>query len=84
MENADGGTTVAPARRRLQLEPQGADITHDLRDAHHGSTIEHPMVNVNDPHAIVTRGKCPLKRERASTLATPIPWPLQWSSTHIH
>ena len=72
MENATGWTTEAPARRRFPHEAQGADITNDLRDAHHGSTIEHFMVSVSDPHAIVTRGKCPLKRERASTLPTPI------------
>ena len=72
MENLTGRTAQAPAGRRLQLEAQGADIAHDLRDAHHGSTIEHPMVNVNASHAIVTRGKCTLMRERASTLPTPI------------
>ena len=72
MENTIGKTTKAPARRRFQLEAQGADINNDLGDAHHGSTIEHVMVNLNAPHAIVTRGKCPLKRERASTLPTPI------------
>ena len=73
MENAAEWTTEAPARRRFPHEAQGADIDHDLRDAHQGSTIEHVMVKDNDSHAIVTRGKCPLKRERASTLPTPIP-----------
>ena len=73
MENLTGQTTEAPVRRRFQLEAQGVDITNDLRDAHHGSTIEHAMVNINDHHAIVNRGKCPLKRERASTLPNPIP-----------
>ena len=72
MENAAERTTQVLKRRRFQNEPQGADITNDLRDALHGSTIEHVMVNFNDPHAIVNRGKCPLKRERASTLPTPI------------
>ena len=72
MENLLGKSAEAPARRRFQLEAQGADIDNDLRDAHHGSTIEHVMVNINDLHAIVNRGKCPLKRERASTLPTPI------------
>ena len=72
MENVTGRITGAPERRRFQLEVQGADIEHDLRDAHHGSNIEHAMVNVNDHHAIVNRGKFPLKRERASTLPTPI------------
>ena len=71
MDNTTGKTTQAPERRRFELEAQGADITHDLRDAHHGSTIERVMVYLNDPHAIVNRGKCPLKRERASTLPTP-------------
>ena len=84
MENAERRTSEAPARRRFQLEAQGADITHDLRDAHQGSTIEQPMVNVNASHAIFTRGKCPLKREWASNLPTPMPWPLQRSSTHGH
>ena len=72
MSNVGGRPAEAPGRRRFQLEAQGADITHDLRDGHHGSTIEHAMVNLNAPHAIVNRGKCPLKRERASTLPTPI------------
>ena len=84
MDNAAGKTTSAPERRRLPLAVQGADIDHDLRDAHHGSNIEHAMVNVNDHHAIVNRGKCPLKRERALTLTTSKPWPLQRSSTHGH
>ena len=84
MENANRRTPGTPERRRFQLAAQGADIAHDLREAHQGSTIEHPMVNVNDPHAIVNRGKCPLKRERASTLTTPMPWSLQRSSTHGH
>ena len=84
MKNLSGRTTQAPAGRRFQLAAQGANITHDLRDGHHGSTIEHAMVNVNASHAIVNRGKCPLKRERASTLPTPIAWPLQRSSTHGH
>ena len=57
MENATGKTTEAPARRRFQIEAQGADIENDLGDAHHGSTIEHVMANVNAPHAIVNRGK---------------------------
>ena len=72
MENALVRKRETPDRRRFQLAVQGADISHDLHYAHHGSTIEHVMVNVNDPHAIVNRGKCPLKRERASTLPTPI------------
>ncbi len=84
MDNTTGKTTQALERRRFQLEAQGADITHDLPDPHQGSTIEHVMVNVNAPHDIVIRGKCPLKRERASTLPTPKPWPLQRSSTHGH
>ncbi len=57
MENLIGHKAEAPARRRFPHEAQGADITNDLRDAHHGSTIEHVMVNVNDLHAIVNRGK---------------------------
>ena len=73
MENKDRRMLEAPERRRFQLEAQGADIDHDLREAHHGSNIEHAMVNVNAHHAIVNRGKCPLKRERASTLPTPMP-----------
>ena len=72
MENANRRTPGTPERRRFQLAAQGADITHDLRDAHHGSTIEDQIYNVNAHHAIINRGKCPLKRERASTLPTPI------------
>jgi hypothetical protein len=72
MENTIGNTKKALERRHFQLEAQGADITNDLRDAHHGSTIEHTMVNLNHPHGIVNRGKRPLKRERVSTLPTPI------------
>jgi len=84
MEHQVRRTTGTPARHRLQPDVQGADIDHDLRDGQHGSTIGDPMFHVNDPHAIVNRGKCPLKRERASTLPTPIAWQLQRSSTHGH
>ena len=71
MEHQDRRTTGTPAGRRMQLDVQGADIDHDLRDGQHGSTIGDPMFHVNDPHGNVTRGKCPLKRERASRLPTP-------------
>ena len=70
MEHSQRRNPESPERRRFQHAVQGADITHDLREALQGSTIEHPMVNVNASHAIVNRGKCPLKRERASTLPT--------------
>ena len=81
MEHQVGRTTRTPAGRRLQHDVQGADIGQDLRDGQHGSTIGDPMFHVNDPHGNVNRGKCPLKREWASTLPTPSAWPLQRSST---
>ena len=72
MEHSYRRTPGSPERRRCQHSAQVADITNDLREGHQGSIIEHPMVNVNASYAIVNRGKCPLKRERASTLTTPI------------
>ena len=81
MANTGEENRGTPARRRSQHDVYGVDIAHDLRDGQHGSTIGDPMTHVDDPHVNVNRGKCPLKRERASTLPTPIPWPLQPSST---
>ncbi len=63
MEHYVRRTIETPARRRLQHDIQGADISHDLHDGQNGSIIWDPMLNVNDPHGNVNRGKCPLKRE---------------------
>ena len=71
MEHTVRRTTGTPAGRRLQPDDQGADIGYDLFDGLHESIIGVPMLNVNDPHGNINRGKCPLKRERASRLPTP-------------
>ena len=80
MEHTGRRTPGPPARQSFQHGVQGADIGFDLHDGQHRSIIGDTMLNVHDPHGNINRGKCPLKRERASTLPTPTAWPLQWSS----
>ena len=71
MANTGREERGTPEGRRLPHDVHGADIGYDLHDGQHGSIIGDPMLNVNDPHGNINRGKCPLKRERASTLPTP-------------